>query len=435
MTLAASPPVRRPGVLRGELRLPSDKSIAHRALIANALAGGSAEVRLRAPGDDVRSSVRVLGALGVRIAEAAGGDGTLTVTLSGSPAQAVGVLDCGNSGTTLRLLTGALAGRRGHATLDGDASLRRRPMERLAAPLRAMGATVETTGGGAPLRVIGARPLRGLTHRLPVASAQLVGGIALAGLAADGETRIVAPGVTRDHTERLLAWMGADIARHGSTTVLRGPAVLQPRSFSVPGDPSAATPWLVAAAVHPDAELRLVGVGLNPTRLAAVEVLREMGARIEVTERAADGPEPQGDIVVRSGDRLSAISLGGDRVVALIDELPALAVAMAAAEGTSELRDARELRVKESDRIGAVVAGLVAIGGRVEELADGWRVTPGPPRDAHIATRGDHRIAIAFAIAGLAGVAGTVRLDDPACVSVSYPTFWEDLAVASGMLR
>lgn len=432
MILAAGHPTRHAARLRSELRLPSDKSVAHRALIANALSGGPAEVLLRAPGDDLRSTLRVLRALGVRMEEAARDDRMVSVMLEGAPGEPTTVLDCGNSGTTMRLLAGALAGLPLHATLTGDASLRSRPMQRIADPLRAMGAEVETLDGHAPLEVAGARPLRALEHRLPVASAQLIGAIALAGLAAEGETRIVSPGPTRDHTERLLAWMGVDIRRGGDTTVLRGPTTLTPRSVTVAGDPSSATPWLVAASVHPDAELRLIGVGLNPTRLAALDVLTEMGARIEVAETTTDGPEPAGDITVRSADRLRAVSLRGERVAALIDELPALAVAMAAAEGTSELRDAAELRVKESDRVTAVVAGLRAIGARVEELPDGWRVSRGAGSDAAVATRGDHRIAIAFAIAGLAGVAGEVRLDDPACASVSYPTFWEDLALVSG---
>ncbi len=443
--------VRRAPQLRGELRLPSDKSVAHRALIANAVADGSAFVNVRAPGDDVRSTIHCLRALGVRIDETTTDDGAVVFTLTGEPAEATAEsarsLDCRNSGSTMRLLAGLLAGIPVRAILDGDDSLRRRPMERLAEPLRAMGATVETTDGHAPLRVVGTRPLRALEHRLPVASAQLLGAICLAALSAVGETRVVVPGPTRDHTERLLAWMGVPIERHGfpvngrgspiegraTVTSIRGPARPRPRSLTVPGDPSAATPWLVAAAVHDDAELRLIDVGLNPTRLAAIEVLREMGAEIEVAgHTGVEGPEPAGDVTVRSAGRLRGVRLGGDRVAELIDELPALAVAMAAAEGTSELRDAAELRVKESDRIAAVVAGLVAIGARAEELPDGWRLSAGERRNAPIVTRGDHRIAIAFAVAGLVGIAGEVRLDDPACASISYPTFWEHVARVTG---
>jgi 3-phosphoshikimate 1-carboxyvinyltransferase len=432
VSVRASTGLRRVAALRGELLPPSDKSVAHRALIANALAGGPAEVRLRAPGDDVRSTIGALRRLGVDVVESRIGAGTVRLALVGQPAIPGLTLDCGNSGTALRLLAGALAGLGLPATLDGDASLRGRPMERLALPLRAMGARVGTTDGRAPVAVEGHPPLRAVEHRLPVASAQLIGAVAFAALAAEGETRIVSPGPTRDHTERLLAWMGVGIARDGAVTTVRGPATLRARSVTVPGDPSAATPWLVAATVHPDADLHLDDVGLNPTRLAAIDVLREMGAQIEVDERPRDGPEPVGAISVRSADRLQAVSIRGARVAALIDELPALAVAMAAAGGTSELRDAGELRVKESDRISAMVAGLAAIGARVEELPDGWRIAAGSPRDAEIVTGGDHRVAIAFAIASAVGVAGEVRLDDPACVSVSYSTFWDDLALASG---
>ncbi len=432
MSLLAGAGVQRAAALRGRLRLPSDKSVAHRALIANALAGGPAEVRLRQPGADVRSTLRALRRLGAEVAEAPGEDGGVRLTLTGRPAVSGLTLDCSNSGTTLRLLAGALAGLGLPATLDGDASLRGRPMERLALPLRAMGARVRTTDGRAPVAVDGHPPLRAVEHRLPVASAQLIGAVAFAALAAEGETRIVSPGQTRDHTERLLAWMGVGIVRDGAVTTVRGPATLQARSITVPGDPSAATPWLVAATVHPDADLNLDDVGLNPTRLAAIDVLREMGAQIEVEERPADGPEPLGAISVRSADRLQAVSIRGARAAGLIDELPALAVAMAAATGTSELRDAEELRVKESDRISAMVAGLAAIGARVEELPDGWRIAAGSPCDAEIVTGGDHRVAIAFAIAAAVGVAGEVRLDDPACVSVSYPGFWEDMARVAG---
>jgi 3-phosphoshikimate 1-carboxyvinyltransferase len=326
----------------------------------------------------------------------------------------------------MRLLTGLLAGQGLDGTLDGDDSLRRRPMERIAVPLRAMGARVDTTEGHAPIRVSGAL-LHPAEHRLSVASAQVLGAICLAALGAGGETRIEVPGPTRDHTERLLAWLDVPIRRDGRVTTVNGPA--RPRAFSlaVPGDPSSAAAWIVAATLHPDAELRLAHVCLNPTRLGFVDVLRRMGAEIDVEGGHADGPEPVGDLVVRSAPRLTAVSVSGDEVANLIDELPLLGVAMAAADGVSELRDAGELRVKESDRIAAVVAGLSGIGATVDELPDGWRVARGAPRDAAISTYGDHRIAMAFAVAALSGVAGEVRIDDAECASVSYPSFWDDM--------
>jgi 3-phosphoshikimate 1-carboxyvinyltransferase len=303
-------------------------------------------------------------------------------------------------------------------------------MERIASPLQAMGADVETTDGHAPLRV---RPaaLRATNHRLEVASAQVLGSICLAALGAQGETRVEVPGPTRDHTERLLAWLGVSIERRDRVTTIIGPA--RPRAFTldVPGDPSSAAAWIVAATLHPDAELTVTDVCLNPTRLGFVNVLRRMGAQIELRESAEDGPEPVGTLTVRSAERLKAASVSGDEVADLIDELPLLGVAMAHADGVSELRDAAELRVKESDRIASVVEGLAAIGANIEELPDGWRVSHGTPRYAHISTHGDHRIAMAFAIAALTGVAAEVTIDDPQCVSVSYPSFWSDLEAVS----
>ena len=436
--------------------MPADKSIAHRALLFNAMAGGEAVVTVRRPGADVRSTAGALATLGAldagreaaQAAETAGAaDGTIRYRVRGGGTSAGAALpgdggerlDCGNSGTTMRLLSGALAGRAGRAaTLVGDESLSRRPMERVAGPLRLMGAAVNTTDGHAPVSIRGGRPLVATDHRLPVASAQVLGAITLAALAAEGTTTIESPGPTRDHTERLLAWLGASVRRNGLTTTIDGPGTLRARSLTVPGDISSASAWLVAAALHHDAELRLVDVSLNPSRLAIVDVLREMGADIQVA--TADGlgaledarPEPSGDLIVRGGNQLHAISLSGARVAELIDELPLLAVAMAAADGTSELRDASELRVKESDRIELVVRNLVAIGAHAEELPDGWRVSAGRGLPAEIETAGDHRIAIAFAVAALSGVAGDVTIDDPACVDVSYPGFWDDLESVAG---
>jgi 3-phosphoshikimate 1-carboxyvinyltransferase len=226
--------------------------------------------------------------------------------------------------------------------------------------------------------------------------------------------------------------MGAPVTRIGTLTTISGPSGLRARSIVVPGDISSATAWLVAATLHPDAELRLLGVGINPSRAAAIDVLRDMGARIDVREGSADGPEPVGDISVRTAERIDPVAIRGSRVAEVIDELPMLAVAMAAAEGTSELSDADELRVKESDRIALMVRNLAAIGARVEERPDGWRISRGRPREATIETQSDHRIAMAFAVAAAAGLSPAVDLDDPRCVDVSYPTFWTHLRTAGG---
>jgi 3-phosphoshikimate 1-carboxyvinyltransferase len=425
VTVAVAPASVRPATrLRGRLAVHGDKSIAHRALIVNALSGGRATVDVRSPGADVLSTATCLRELGVTVD--ASTDGPITrFRLSGALTRDA-TLDCGNSGTSMRLLAGAIAGLPLRVVLDGDASLRSRPMERVASLLRAVGAEVTTTDGHAPMTVTGRSRLTATTHRLPVASAQLLAAACLAGLSAEGETRVESPGPTRDHTERMLAAADVPITRDGHVTTVTGPARPAPLSLVVPGDISSAAPWLVAATLHPDADLTITDVGLNPTRTELVEVLRRAGADVEMTVTDAAAPEPIGDIRVRGGRPLAPVRIAADWVAALIDELPLLGIVMAVAGG--ELRDAAELRIKESDRIAAMATGLEAIGASVEELPDGWRVTPGTPRDARIATHRDHRIAIAFAVAALTGVAASVELDDPACVAVSYPTFWADLA-------
>ena len=428
MSALAAPSTLLPASrLRGGLLPPSDKSIAHRALIVGALSGGPSDVVLRWPGLDVLSTVACLRGLGVTVDGWADGP-TTRFRLTGIPSRDA-TLDCGNSGTTMRLLAGAVAALPLRVTFDGDASLRARPMERVAALLRAAGADVTTAGGRAPLTVVGSGRLTPVDHRLPVASAQLLGAAALAALGAEGETRIWSPGPTRDHTERILTAAGVPIRRDGAATTVRGPARPAPIRIEVPGDVSSAAPWLLAAALHRDADLAIDAVGLNPTRTALVDLLRRAGADVELTATGHGAPEPAGTIRVRGGRPLQPITVAGDEAAALIDELPLVGVLMAAAGG--ELRDAGELRLMESDRIATTVAGLAAIGASVTELPDGWRVSPGSPRDATIETHGDHRIAIAFAIAALAGVASAVELDDPGCVAVSYPSFWSDLAAVA----
>jgi 3-phosphoshikimate 1-carboxyvinyltransferase len=425
--------LRPASALRGTLRVPSDKSIAHRALLGGALATGESHVRLREPGDDVRSTLGALRALGVD-AHATDTDARLDVVIAGlGDGHAIGRLgsgtaDCGNSGTSMRLLCGALAAGGGVATLVGDASLSGRPMDRIAAPLRVMDAEVHTTNGHAPLVITGRRPLRSVEHRLSVPSAQLLGAISIAALAAEGTTRVLVPGPTRDHTERMLAAMGASISRTtahaGTLTTIDGPSPIDSIDIEVPGDFSSAAAWIVAGALHRDADIRIEGVGLNPTRVALIEVLRRMGADIAVERESTNGGEPVGDVVVRSSGTLSSTTIDPDEVPALIDELPLICVAMAAADGTSEVRGAHELRVKESDRIATMTAALSAAGAKVEELPDGWRIARGKASVAVVETRADHRIAMSMAVAAWAGVASAVTLDDAACVAVSYPSFW-----------
>ena len=431
--------------MNGALRLPADKSIAQRALLFNAMGHGEAHVRMRLPGADVRSTAAAMTALGAckTVSEV---DGWVTYRVQGGgaadraalPGAGVITVDCGNSGTLMRLLSGAAATRPGRTILTGDASLSSRPMERVATPLRAIGVPITTTEGHAPIEIEGGAPIEAGTHTLNVASAQVLGAITLASLPAAGVTEIVVPGPTRDHTERMLAWLGVGVARDGSTTRLTGPAGWEARDIEVPADSSAAAFWLVAGALRSDSKIVLEHVGLNPTRTGVIRVLQRMGVSVEVVPSTVSGPEPAGDLVVTGGARLRAVDLDATDVADVIDELPVLAVAMAAAEGTSTVTGAGELRVKESDRIRLVVEGLAALGIAVTELEDGWRITGAPTRPAEggnngsepavVVTDGDHRIAMAFAIADATGVgARGCVVDDSDCAAVSYPTFFTDL--------
>lgn len=412
--------------LRGTVRVPGDKSISHRAAILGALGAGRSVARGFLTSADTEATRRCLAELGVT--STLEGD-VLTIDGVGPSGlrEPADVLDCANSGTTMRVLAGLLAGLPFLSILTGDESLRSRPMERVATPLRAMGATVITREGGlAPLAILGSA-LRPIRYRLPVASAQVKSAILLAGLMAEGITFVEEPQPSRDHTERMLAAMGADIRRDGHAISVAGlGGALAPLDVTVPGDMSAAAFWMVAAAAMADAEMALPGVGVNPTRTGILEALGSMGAAIDVGERRATGGEPVADIVVRSS-RLRGARFGGDLIPRLQDEIPALAVAAVFAEGRTEVRDAAELRVKESDRISALVEGLRAMGARVEELPDGFVVEgTGALRGARVDSRGDHRLAMAFAIAGLLATGESV-IERAECVDVSYPGFWEDI--------
>lgn len=446
----------RPARLAGELTLPASKSVAQRALIATALTGRRFEkdapvFRIDYPGADVVSIAHAMAVLGSLEIEQATDEILIVRALGtpsdlGSPEEPL-VLDCGNSGTGMRLLMGALAGlladRPGAVTLTGDASLSARPMERVASPLRRMGARIETAAGHAPLTVIGPAPLAPIDIALPVPSAQILTALCLAALATDGTTTIDLPGPSRDHTERFLAHCGVDISRSGETitsTTITGPADLELRSLDVPGDESSAAFWLAAAALHPDAEITVTDVGLNPTRTAFLTALHDMGATIEIRPDAATGPEPTGTLIARSGATLRPIAIEGLRSADLIDELPILAVVMAGTPGTSTVRDAAELRVKESDRITLTCEMLRAAGIDVIEHDDGFTITGSDRRFleasgevARVRTDGDHRIAMAAAILEATGISPhPIVADDEACAAVSYPRFFDDLAALSG---
>jgi 3-phosphoshikimate 1-carboxyvinyltransferase len=399
--------------LRGSIQVPGDKSISHRALLFGALARGTTRITGLLDAEDVRNTLAAVQALGC--------DASAT-HVTGATWRDAGVIDCGNSGTTARLLLGALAPRAG-ATLDGDSSLRRRPMRRVLDPLVRMGASF-AGGPGLPITVE-KRRLAGIVEVAQVASAQVKSAVLLAGLAAEGDTRYVEPVATRDHTERLLAAMGASLRHDGAALVL-SPGPLDAIAITVPGDVSGATFWMVAAALVPGSDLVIEGVGLNPTRTGAIDVLRAMGATIDIDERP--GAEPIGTVRVRSAG-LRGVEIGGALIPRLIDELPVLAVAAAYAEGETVIRDAAELRVKESDRIAATATALRALGASVEEQPDGMVIAgrPGQLTPGCVQSHGDHRIAMASAVCSLA-IAGETRIEDTANVATSFPGFTPTLA-------
>jgi len=340
------------------------------------------------------------------------------------------VLDAGNSGTTMRLLTGILAAQPFGSEITGDASLRMRPMDRVIAPLAQMGADVVAEGGGRfpPLRISGA-PLRGITYTLPVPSAQVKSAVLLAGLLAEGPTSIVELTQSRDHTERMLEWFGATITRE-SLVVHLAPGPLSARAVVVPGDISSAAFLLAAAAALPGSELTVEDVGLNPTRTGVLDVLQAMGADLLMEQTAEAGGEPVGRVTVRGGP-LRGIRIGGALIPRLIDELPVLCVAATAATGTTIITDAAELRVKESDRIGALTRGLRALGGEVQERPDGMEIYGSRLRGGRVDARGDHRVAMAFAVAGLLA-RGPVVVEGAEAISVSFPEFPQMLQDLTG---
>ena len=429
-------PVQPAARLRGELRLPGDKSISHRALMLALLARGTSQIRGAGDGADVRSTAGIAAALGATISridtEAGNVDYVVASPGTGAFRQPEEPLDCGNSGTSMRLFAGILAGRSIRAILDGDASLRRRPMARIVEPLRAMGAWLEGMAGERPpLMVVGKEPLRGISWTTPVPSAQVKSAILLAGLAAKGTTAVRESVASRDHTERMLRARGVAVRSEadgrGARVSIDGGQAVAAADVHVPGDPSAAAFWLVAGAIHPAAEIRLREVGTNPTRRAAIDILRRAGAAIEeLRSDVDDGGEPVADLVVRSS-QLEAIAMDPGETAAAIDEVPVLCLAATQARGRSVIRGAGELRHKESDRIAGIVTGLSALGARIS--ANGDDITIDGPTALHgavVDSLADHRLALTFAIGALvAGGATTVLGADS--VAISYPTFFADL--------
>jgi len=407
--------------IAGRVRVPGDKSISHRALMLGAIASGTTQVDGFLEGEDCLATLRAVASLGVNVQRPAPGE----VVIEGVGLRGLGlprsVLDMGNAGTAMRLFMGLLSAQGFDSELVGDESLMRRPMERVAKPLRAMGAQIETQDGRPPVRIRGGAALRGLRYEMPVASAQVKSAVLLAGLYAEGETTVVEPAVTRDHTERMLQSFGANIvARGGSATVLPA-AQLEATRISVPGDFSSAAFFIVAACIGAREPFVIEGVGVNPTRTGLLEMLALMGADLRLVNHRSAGAEPVADIEVRPA-RLRGIRVPERLVPLAIDEFPAFFIAAACADGETRVTGAEELRVKESDRIAVMARGLDALGVPNEVLADGLRIEGGPFGGGVVDSHGDHRVAMSFAVASLRASA-PIEIRDVANVGTSFPGF------------
>ncbi|MEB3263076.1 MAG: 3-phosphoshikimate 1-carboxyvinyltransferase [Synechococcus sp.] len=421
------------GSLRGTVTVPGDKSISHRALLFGAIAEGETVIEGLLPAEDPLSTAACLRAMGVSVSPIEAGQPVRVQGVGLDGLQEPGdVLDCGNSGTTMRLMLGLLAGRHErHFVLSGDRSLRGRPMRRVGDPLSRMGAHIHGRKGGnfAPLAVLG-QPLHGAVIHTPVASAQVKSALLLAALTAEGPTTVVEPSQSRDHSERMLRAFGAELVVGGpgdtEVTVTPG-AILRGQPVVVPGDISSAAFWLVAGAITPGADLTIENVGLNPSRTGILEVLLQMGASIEVLNARDVAGEPVGDLRVCHGP-LQPFEIGGDLIPRLVDEIPVLAVAACYAEGVSRIRDAEELRVKETDRLMVMARQLGAMGARLEEFSDGLVITgPTELHGAELDSETDHRVAMSLAVASL-GARSDSQLARWEAAAVSYPGFWDDLA-------
>lgn len=414
--------------LHAEFTVPGDKSMSHRAAILGGLSNGTCTVRNFLPSEDCVNTLNAMQALGARheVLDELAGYGPINLRIHGQSMKLsapAAPIDCGNSGTGMRLLAGLLAGQSFTSELFGDASLSSRPMGRITIPLAQMGANIETLGekpGCAPLRIHAAK-VHPITYDMPVASAQVKSAVLLAGLFAEGTTTVIQPAETRDHTERMLASFGIHTRHDGKAISLDGGQTPQACDFTVPGDISSAAFWLVAAAALPGSRLLIKDVGLNPTRTAILKVLSRMGAHMTEIVHQTEG-EPIGNIEIH-GAALTGTTIFLEEVPNLIDEIPVIAVAAALAQGRTIIRNAKELRVKETDRITTVVDNLRAMGAEVEEFEDGMEIVGGKPlHGATIDSFGDHRIAMAFAIAGLFATGETV-IQNTDCVNTSYPGF------------
>jgi len=413
--------------VRGELRVPGDKSISHRALMLGAIASGRTAISGFLASEDCLATLAGLAALGVRIERPAATEVRIDGVGHHGLSAASGPLDMGNAGTAIRLLMGLLAGQRFDSTLIGDASLMRRPMERVAAPLRAMGARIDTAQGRPPVRIHGGAPLQGIDYVLPMASAQVKSALLLAALYAQGSTQVTEPAPTRDHTERMLRGFGVELTSEAGRVSLTGGQQLHGCEIAVPGDFSSAAFFIVAGCLAAHQGLTIRDVGVNPTRTGLVQMLRLMGADIELRPHAAGvaggagAPEPTADIHVRAS-ALRGVEVPPSLVALAIDEFPAFFIAAAAAQGPTTVTGAAELRVKESDRLAVMAAGLAAVGIECELLADGLRIQGGRIGGGVVDSHGDHRIAMAFAVASVLA-SDPIEILDVANVATSFPGF------------
>ncbi len=420
--------------LRGEISVPGDKSISHRSIMFGSLAEGTTRVSGFLMGEDNLSTWQAFETMGVNIRQT--GPDALEIEGVGLDGlvEPGNVLDCGNSGTTMRLMSGLMAGQNFFSVLTGDKYLRRRPMKRVVTPLAAMGARIWGRDGGerAPLAIQGGS-LKPITYASPVASAQVKSAVLLAGLSVDGETRVTEPHLSRDHSERMLTYFGADVLPFAGGVSLTGRPRLMAQDVIVPGDVSSAAFFMVAGLITPGAELTIRNVGINPTRSGIIDILIAMGGQLELLNIREQSGEPVADVLVRHS-RLKGIEISGDMVPRAIDEFPVISVAAALAEGTTTIRDAEELRVKETDRIAAMVSELGKLGAQIEARPDGMVITGAEQLNGgKVTSHGDHRIAMSMAVAALCARA-EVTIEDTECTETSFPGFWILLDKISGSL-
>ncbi len=431
--------IARPRSLRGEITSPGDKSVSHRAVIFNALSNtNTAKITNFSPGADCSSTEHIMKSLGVEITRKLGGGGAGdTLTVKGVGLEGLvepdDILDAGNSGTTTRLMSGILAGQDFVSVLTGDQSLKSRPMGRVVNPLTTMGAKISGRANNtlAPL-VFHGGSLRGIDYNMPVASAQLKSCLLLAGLRADGITNLSQPAESRDHTERMLSAMGAVLKKEGLDLILQ-PSELETIDVEVPGDISSAAFWMIAAVCHPDAELLIRNVGVNPTRSGIIIALKKMNAQLKLMDERQVAGEPVADVLVQTSD-LKGIELSGEIVPLLIDEIPVIAVAAAVADGETVIKDAQELRVKESDRIESSISWLRAAGINAEGTSDGMIISGNQQiNGGSFQSYDDHRLAMSLGIAGLISEQ-PITISDPDVASISYPGFWETVKELGGLV-